>query len=333
MNNTISARLACSALVYFFSIGSSGAAQPSPQSKPETVKIGSSDDYDLSSLPDDQYGRLVRYGKKLTDETYAVIGPEVKNPKMRYAGNNLACSSCHQESGTLVNAIPFIGVSAVFPQYRPREDDVSTIEERINGCMQRSMNGRALPFDSKEMKAYVSYMHFLSRAIPIGSIIEGSGLKPIKPPDRAANPQAGGQLFARNCVKCHGAEGQGERTGKIGDAQGYDVPPLWGKDSFNDGAGMNRLLVAMRFTKHNMVKTLSDDQAYDLAAYIVSQPRPHKTNLDKDFPARWNKPVDAAFPPYVDGASPEQHKYGPFGPLTEKMKELKSSLMPVSGKL
>jgi len=302
-------------------------AQPSPRNPPDTIKIAPAEAYDIDGLPDDHYGRLVRYGKKLTDETYALIGPEIKNPKMRYAGNNLACSSCHQESGTLSNAIPFVGVSAVFPQYRPREDDVSTVEERVNGCMQRSMNGRPLPYDSKEMKAYVSYMNFLSKGIPIGSIIEGAGLKPIKAPNRAADPQAGGQVFARNCVRCHGAEGQGERTGKVGDLQGYSVPPLWGKDSFNDGAGMNRLFIVMRFAKHNMVKTLSDDQAYDVASYIVSQPRPHKANLEKDFPAKWNKPVDAAFPPYVDGASAEQHKYGPFSPLAEKMKELKEKLI------
>ena len=104
------------------------------------------------------------------------------------------------------------------------------------------------------------------------------------------------------------------------------MPPLWGRDSFNDGAGMSRLLMAMRFAKHDMVKTLTDDQAYDVAAYVVTQPRPHKANLEKDFPAKWNKPVDAAFPPYVDGATPEQHKYGPFAPLAEKMKALKDQM-------
>jgi len=325
-SNKILKVLALSASTLVLSYMVNARAQPSPQNAPQTIKIGPAEYYDIDNLPDDHYGRLVRYGKKLTDETYAVIGPEVKNPKMRYAGNNLACSSCHQESGTLANAIPFVGVSAVFPQYRPREDDVSTVEERVNGCMQRSMNGRPLPYDSKEMKAYISYMNFLSKGIPVGSIIEGSGLKAMKPPNRAADPQAGGQVFARNCVRCHGAEGQGERTGKVGDAQGYNVPPLWGKDSFNDGAGMSRLLMAMRFAKHDMVKTLTDDQAYDVAAYVVTQPRPHKSNLEKDFPAKWNKPVDAAFPPYVDGATPEQHKYGPFAPLAEKMKALKDQM-------
>ena len=68
---------------------------------------------------------------------------------------------------------------------------------------------------------------------------------------------------------------------------------------------------------------LSDDEAYDVAAYVLSHARPIKANLERDFPARWNKPVDAPFPPYVDGASAEQHKYGPFQPLQDNMKKLR----------
>lgn len=273
---------------------------------------------DVDRLADDAYGQLVRYGRDLTHETHRFIGPEVQDKKMRYAGNNLACSSCHQEAGTLANAIPFVGVSAVFPQYRGREDAISTVEERVNGCMQRSMNGRPLPADSRELKAYVAYIHFLSRGIPVGASLEGAGIKPMKMPNRRADPQAGGMVYAHNCVKCHGADGQGERTGKKGDRMGYDSPPLWGPDSFNDGAGMARLTMATRFIKHNMVEKLTEDEAYDVAAYVISQPRPHKKGLEKDFPALWNKPVDAAFAPYADNFPPEQHKWGPFAPIAEQ---------------
>jgi thiosulfate dehydrogenase len=115
----------------------------------------------------------------------------------------------------------------------------------------------------------------------------------------------------------------------VGDAQGYLFPPVWGADSFSNGAGMNRLLMAMRFIKHNMplgvdhsTPQLSDEQAFDVAAFILSKPRPEKADLDKDFPARWNKPIDAAFPPYVDGAPADQHKYGPFPPLAENARKL-----------
>ena len=289
--------------------------------------------YDVDSLLNDHYGRLVRYGKHLSEKTYEVIGPEVANKKMRYAGNNLACSNCHQEAATKKFAMPWVGAQATFPQYRGRENEVSTIEERVNGCMERSMNGKALPFDGKEMKAFATYIHFLSKGVPVGSSVEGQGLPKFTPPDRASDIVAGEKVYAEKCAVCHGQDGAGLRNGKPGEAKGYTFPPLWGKDTFNNGAGMNRLLTAASFIKTNMPlgashgqAQLTDDQSYDVAGYILSKPRPIKANLDKDFPARWNKPVDAAFPPYVDGAPAEQHKYGPFQPLFENMKRLKPVL-------
>lgn len=293
--------------------------------------------YDVSKLPDDHYGRLARYGKELTDRTFAHIGPQAKNPAMRYAGNNLACSSCHQASATKAFAMPWVGVHASFPQYRAREDEVSTVEERINGCMERSMAGKPLPLDSTEMKAFMTYIHFLSKDVPTGAKVEGQGLPPFKAPNRRADTVAGGQVYAAKCAVCHGTEGQGLRTGAPG--EGYTFPPLWGADSFNNGAGMGRLLFASAFIKTNMPlgaqhgqPQLSDDEAYDVAAFMLSHPRPQKANLERDFPARWNKPVDAAFPPYVDGAPADQHKFGPFAPLQENMKQLKDSLLKASGR-
>lgn len=283
----------------------------------------------IDTLADDEYGRLARYGHELTKRTFAYIGPEVKDAKMRYAGNNLSCTSCHQEDATKPYAMPWVGVAATFPQYRGREDDISTIEERVNGCMQRSMNGKPIPLDSREMKAFATYINFVSQGIPIGAKIEGSATLGSKPPNRRADLAAGKQVYAQKCVACHGENGEGKRNGVQGDALGYLFPPLWGADSFNTGAGMNRILMAMRFIKHNMpvgarhdATVLSDDEAFDVAGYVVSQPRPEKANLDRDFPARWNKPIDAAFPPYVQGGSPEQHKYGPFPPLAEVARQM-----------
>jgi thiosulfate dehydrogenase len=278
----------------------------------------------IDSLPDDDYGKLARYGHQLATRTFAVIGPEVKNPKMRYAGNNFSCTSCHQDDATKPYAMPWVGVSATFPQYRAREDELSTVEERVNGCMERSMNGKPLPLNSREMKAFVTYIHFLSRNVPVGASVEGAGTLASKPPNRRADPVAGATIYKEQCAVCHGDNGEGRRVGVKGDAQGYVFPALWGTDTFNNGAGMNRLLTAMRFVKHNMPKgvdysapVLSDEQAFDVVAYMLSQPRPIKAHLDRDFPARWNKPIDAAFPPYVDGAPADQHKYGPFPPLAE----------------
>ncbi len=297
--------------------------------------IQPSETYDTAKLPDDAYGKLAKYGQALTERTFAHIGPEVKNPKMRYAGNNLACVSCHEASATKPFAMPWVGAHATFPQYRGREDDVSTIEERVNGCMERSMAGKPLPLDSREMKAFVTYMHHLSKGVPVGGKVEGQGLPPFKAPDRKAETSTGAKVYAEKCASCHGENGQGVRNGPVGSATGYAFPPLWGQDTFNSGAGMNRLLTAAGFIKTNMPlgashgqPQLSDDEAYDVAAFVLSQPRKIKPHLERDFPARWNKPVDAAFAPYVTGMPAEQHKYGPFGPLQTRMKELKDTLSP-----
>lgn len=314
-------------------------AQTQPTPAPKPWIIGAPEAYDTTNLLDDHYGKLVKYGKELTERTFAHIGPEVKNPKMRYAGNNLACVSCHQGSATKPFAMPWVGAHAAFPQYRGREDEVSTIEERVNGCMERSMAGKSLPLDSKEMKAFVTFIHFLSKDVPVGAKVQGQGLPPFKAPDRKADKVAGAKVYADKCASCHGENGQGVRNGPVGSATGYAFPPLWGHDTFNTGAGMNRMLTASAFIKTNMPlgathgqPQLTDDEAYDVAAYVLSQPRKIKPHLERDFPARWNKPVDAAFGPYMTGMSPEQHKYGPFGQLQQRMKELKDELMKATAK-
>ena len=279
---------------------------------------------DIEKLPDDKYGQMVRQGKLLMEQTYKYLGPEVKDKPKRYAGNNLACVSCHVDAGTRKFGNPWIGTFVSFPQYRGREDAISTTEERINGCMERSMNGRKLPLDSAEMKAMATYLHFLSTGLPVGAKIEGAGTPKLKLLDRASDPVAGKQVYATYCIACHGENGQGMRRGKVGDADGYQFPPLWGQDSYNNGAGMHRNILAAGFIKANMPSgtthanmVLTDEQAFDVAAYVNSQPRPVKSKLDADFPARKNKPVDAPFPPYTPGFSADQHKNGPWKPIME----------------
>jgi hypothetical protein len=138
----------------------------------------------IDSLPEGPYRALVLQGHELSTRAFAVIGPEVKNPRKRYAGNNLACTSCHQEGGAKAFAIPWVGVTATFPQYRGREDQISTVEERINGCMERSMNGKPLPLDAPEMKAFTTYIAFLSKGVPVGAQLEGEG----RPAKRGTQP-------------------------------------------------------------------------------------------------------------------------------------------------
>ena len=287
---------------------------------------------DISTVPDTADGKLIKYGYQLLTETSAHIGPEVANADNRYAGNNLSCQNCHLQAGAQTYSMPYLGVWGAFPQYRGRENEVSTLEERINGCMQRSMNGKSLPLDSREMKAMLIYMKWLSTGVPIGASLVGTGTLAISEPNRAANPTRGSEVYLGKCAACHGEKGLGQRHGKVGDAKGYQFPPLWGPDSYNNGAGMIRLLTAAAFIKNNMPvgvtfnnPDISDVDAFDVAAFINSQPRPEKFELDKDFPDRLKKPIDTPFAPWIDGFSAEQHRFGPFGPIRQKMKELNAA--------
>ena len=285
---------------------------------------------DVDTLPADPWGKLVRLGRDLTVATYAHIGPEVADPAKRYAGNNLSCQNCHLDAGTKQFGLPFVGVFADFPQYRAREGRVGSLEERINGCMERSMNGRALPLDSTEMMGFVAYIKFLSTGVAIGAQTPGRGSGDIAKLARAADPDRGRALFGQTCAGCHGLDGRGKRHGVAGDAGGYEFPPVWGPDSFNDGAGMDRLISAANFVHANMpngatwaTPALSAEDAWDVAAYVQSQPRPARAHLDQDFPVRLQKPVDAGYGPYIDGFDRSQHQLGPFGPIEQKVKELK----------
>jgi thiosulfate dehydrogenase len=293
----------------------------------------------ISTVPDTPDGKMIKYGYELVTETSAHIGPEVSVVSKRFAGNNLSCQNCHLQGGAQTYALPLVGVWGAFPQYRGRENEVSTLEERINGCMQRSMAGKSLPLDSREMKAMLAYMKWLSNGVPVGADLVGAGTLAIKEPKRAANPVRGMEVFAEKCALCHGEKGQGVRHGELGDAKGYQFPPLWGPDSYNNGAGMVRLLTAAAFIKNNMPvgttfndPVISDEDAYDVAAFINSQPRPEKADLDRDFPDRLKKPADTPFPPWVDGFAAEQHKYGPFEPIRQKMKELNAASSKALGR-
>jgi thiosulfate dehydrogenase len=283
---------------------------------------------DIATVGDDPFGKLVKYGHALFTDTANQIGPAVADASKRFSGNNLACQSCHLQAGTQPYAMPMVGVWGQFPQYRGREGAVDTLEERVNGCMERSMNGRVLPLESREMKAFSSYMRWLSTGIPDGAKLRGAGTLQIKAPDRAADPGRGAQTYAKLCAACHGADGAGQRAQN---GLGYQFPPLWGPDSYNNGAGMSRLLTAAGYALHNMPlgtrfdsPLLTDEEAYDVAGYIVSQNRPAKANLEKDYPVRLQKPIDSPYGPYADGFPPEQHRLGPFGPIRAKVKELAS---------
>ena len=66
---------------------------------------------------------------------------------------------------------------------------------------------------------------------------------------------------------------------------------------------------------------LSDEEAWDVAAFVNSQSRPHN-KVTTDWPDISKKPVDHPFGPYIDTFSDSQHKFGPWKPIQEHMKSL-----------
>lgn len=280
--------------------------------------------YDISQLDDTKDNDLIRFGYDLFQNTSKYIGNNSKNKDNVYAGNKLSCNNCHLWSGTKAYAAPLVGIINRFPQYRGRENKIGTIEERINGCMERSMNGKPIPMESKEMKGLLAYMNWLSRYAPEDGKISGQGFVKIDIPDRAVDIKQGKAVFKAKCVLCHAENGQGLKA-KVG--YGYQYPPLWGKDSYNDGAGMTRVITAARFIKANMPygatyenPILTDEEAYDVAGYINVQDRPSKKNRERDFPDLKKKPVSTPYPPYADTFSIRQHQIGPFLPIMEYYK-------------
>ena len=204
-----------------------------------------------------------------------------------HVGANLSCGNCHVADGTQRDAMPLVGSYARFPQYRGRSGKVDVIEDRINDCFERSMNGTALANSGKDMHDIVAYLAFLSRGFPVGVEMQGQGLPKLDP--LKGDTARGRAVFESTCAVCHGADGHGTKV----------APPLWGPRSFNIGAGMARVNTAAAFIHHLMPRDrpgiLTPQQAFDVATYIASQPRPDFARKEDDWP-RGGAPPDVAYP-------------------------------------
>lgn len=298
-----------------------------PQTRAESTTIWTVPE--IGALPRDAHGVEVREGRDLVTATYAYIGPNVSDPSKRYAGNNLACSNCHLEAGTKKFGLPLFGLYNDFPQYSARSGGEISIEDRINSCMTRSMNGRPLPHDAPEMQAIVAYIKFLSTGVARDQRVPGLGTGQMPELRRAAAPARGEPHYLRNCAACHNTDGSGVRGSVAGSDLGYIMPPIWGRDTFNDGAGMARIINLANFIHFNMPHgadylnpQISVDDAWDIAAFVLSHPRPHLAGIEHDFPNLLTKPVDAPYGPYADHFSERQHKYGPFAPIRAEIARL-----------
>jgi thiosulfate dehydrogenase len=272
---------------------------------------------DINLLPSTPEGDRIRYGRDLIVNTSKYFGPA---GAVAAITNGMNCQNCHLEAGTRAFGNSFAAVASGYPKYRDRSGMVESIEFRINDCMQRSLNGKGIDSLSKEMRAMVAYFKWLGKDVKKGEKPYGSGIVEIPFLNRAADPQKGKIIYEHSCRRCHGINGEGVIDV---DGVGYRYPPLWGDHSFNVSAGLFRLSRMAAFIKYNMpfdltlqAPQLSDEEAWDVAAFISSHPRPEKL-FPEDWPKLDTKPVDYPFGPYTDGFSELQHKYGPFAPIKE----------------
>lgn len=274
---------------------------------------------DISQIPSTDEGALIRYGRELIVHTASYFGPK---GKISLRANGLNCQNCHLYAGTKLFGNNFSLVSTSYPKFRNRSGMVESIFDRVNGCMVRSMNGSPLDTQSREMKAIVAYMNWIGTGVQANKIPFGSSMENISWLQRAADPVRGQIIFEANCAKCHGKNGQGALNN---DSTEYIFPPLWGPHSYNTGAGMYLISKLANFVKYNMpfgashrFPLLSDEQAWDVAAFVNSKPHPYK-QFRKDWPDISKKPLDYPFGPYADNFSERQHKYGPFLQMTKQL--------------
>ena len=223
-----------------------------------------------SAIPNDQLGASIRRGLALISHTTDSLP--------RYATGSLQCASCHLDAGRRRDAALLSGVYSRFPKYMDRSGAVVPIEDRINYCFTRSLAGNRLPTDSREMQDIVAYLAFLSTGVPVGAHVKGEGMP--KMPKLSGDTTRGAALFASTCTACHGPKGQGNPPA---------IPALWGPTSYSIGASMAREERAATFIRHFMPLSnpgsLTDQQAYDVSAYINAHPRPDSPGKELDWPA------------------------------------------------
>ena len=269
---------------------------------------------DSNSIPANDSGELIRYGKKLIANTSRYFGP---GGSVNHNANGMNCQNCHLDAGTRAWAGNFGGVAAIFPRFSDRKGAFETINQRITDCFERSMNGEAPDSNSREMRAMNAYMLWLGKDVRKGKRPRGAGLEVLTFIERPADRVKGRLVYIQKCQVCHGPNGDGQPDR----AYGYVYPPLWGDHSFNTAAGLYRLSKFAALVKDNMPfgsnyqnEHLTNEEAWDLAAFVNSQPRPVK-KFEHDWPDILLKPVDLPDGPFADPYQSFQHKYGPFAPI------------------
>jgi len=271
---------------------------------------------DTTELTNTEKDALIKYGRSLIVNTSFYFGPKgiIANKS-----NGLNCQNCHLDAGTRLFGNNFSLVSTGYPRYKERSGTIETVVKKVQDCFERSLNGKTIDSNSREMKAFVAYLQWIGKNVKKDSLPEGSGIEELPFLNRAADTAKGRIVYVLKCQTCHGKNGEGILNA---DGTAYTYPALWGKHSYNIGASIYRISKFAGYVKNNMPfgathekEQLTNEEAWDVAAFVNSQPHPYK-NISKDWPKITSKPYDFPYGPYADNLfTTTQRKYGPFAPI------------------
>jgi thiosulfate dehydrogenase len=276
-------------------------------------------------IPDDSAGRLIQYGRELIVQTAYYIGPEGINGK--YTGSKVSCTNCHQNAGTKKFSFDLLTAYSRYPQYRARENRILSLADRVNNCIERPLNGKALDNNSREMQALLAYLKWLDSFVPADKKKEFGKSLEISFMNRSADPAKGAVVYATHCARCHGENGEGKPGSNN---YSYQYPVLWGDSAYQPGSSLHRVIKMAAWLKANMPydsatylkPILTDEEATDVAAFVNDDrihPRPTPKNFD--YPVPEKKPIDYGRGPFADTFSAMQHKFGPWPPIIDYWKK------------
>lgn len=241
-----------------------------------------------STLDDSKLSKEIRWGFKIFTDT----------PKEapQFAPGKISCNNCHLNGGQRERSLPLVGVAGMFPEYNKRSGRLYSLGDRVVDCFLRSENatGAADPAEnskvlptttSKEVLAVSAYITWLAQGSEVGKNPAWRGQNTIAAanviPVEKLDIHRGEAIFMEHCTNCHGMDGQGVQ---IGDKK---AGPLWGSDSWNDGAGAGRVYTLAGIIRYSMPYLnpgkLNDEEAQQVAAYIDSRPRPSYPYKDQDY--------------------------------------------------
>ena len=273
---------------------------------------------DTAELANTEEGALIKYGRSLIVNTSLYFGPK---GTIAHKSNGLNCQNCHLDAGTKLFGNNFSLVASSYPKYKERSGSIETVVKKVQDCFERSLNGQTIDSNSREMKAFVAYLQWIGKNVPKNAKPEGSGIEELPFLNRAADTAKGRIVYVAKCQTCHGKNGEGVLNAA---GTAYTYPALWGMHSYNIGASIYRVSKFAGYVKNNMPfgadhnkEQLSNEDAWDVAAFVNSQPHPFK-NISKDWPKIAAKPYDYPYGPYADNLfTSVQRKYGPYTPIKD----------------